>query len=180
SACSCCLLSLELPFGPAFVVVVVLRHFELTQLLGLCNLVCTEWAITLNRDPFHETTLRIVVMDRGMLNRAIVPEHHRVGFPVVPVLMFQDGSCSKEPVEQHPAFLLLQTLDEAGVVRVDKQNLPAGHRVDTYYRMAHGRIALLATQQLALAFFSVWKQIFEGGEVVHRLESGEKFLQPLG
>src|SRR5262249_51687688 len=65
------------------------RHLEFAQLGGFRALAGALRAVALDRDALHQPALRIIVVHRRVLGRAVVPEHHHVRFPAVAILMLE-------------------------------------------------------------------------------------------
>src|SRR6516165_862691 len=53
-----------------------------------------------NSHALHEASLRIVVVDRVVLGRSIIPHCNRVRRPVKPVMVFGDQRLMEQRVEQ--------------------------------------------------------------------------------
>ena len=91
-------------------------------------------------------------------------------------LIFGDLRLLEQSIEQRLALPLVHILDRDRELRVDEQDLAAGHRVDAHHRMNRWRVQRLPAHHVLPIFLGIVKELAERLEVVDRFKAGDELL----
>ena len=130
----------------------------------------------LDCDALHVTTLRIIIVHRVMLRRAIVPYRDGVQVPVMAELIFRHESLLKQNVEQRTALGFFHTVDGNCELRIDEQRLSSRHRMNAYDGMQDRRIFQLELLQFLALLQRFAEQGTERLHVMDRVQPGNILL----
>ena len=111
---------------------------------------------------------------------AVVPEHHHVRLPAVPVLVFVNQGLAVQHVQDHAALIFGHALDVQRELRVDKNDLFASDGVHRHHRMGHSRIAVFKATQFFDAIRVGGKKAAKRLEVVDGFQARKKALPAVG
>ena len=101
----------------------------------------TKRAITLQGNPAHVPACTIIVVNRMVHGRTVVPNRDRPRTPAEPTGKFITGRMLKQKIKDRPRLPLLHTLDPDSIILIDEQAFPTGFRMGPDDRMLHHRIA---------------------------------------
>src|SRR5579872_1052047 len=99
------------------------------------------WLVAGELRPAHHPAVGAGVVDRQVLDRAVVPECHRAFFPAEAAGEFGAVAVLEEVIEQRPRLLLGHALEADRVGLVDVEQLAAGLGVGAHYGVQVDRLA---------------------------------------
>src|ERR1043166_9659942 len=88
--------------------------------------VCRLQGNPLNRDPVHQPALAVVIVERIVPGRPIVPERDRAFLPFEPRLEFRPCGVLVQVIQKRPALLFGPTFEVRGEVAVDIKRRTSG------------------------------------------------------
>ena len=129
--------------------------------------------------PLHVAPLRVIVVDRIVLGRAVVPHGDGVRRPVMAELIFGDQRLVEQRIEQRAALAFVHILDGDGELRIDEKRFAARHRVDAHDRMHLRRIQQLEMLEVLAALFGAVEQGPKRLEIVNGFETRNELLHAI-
>src|ERR1700687_107702 len=104
--------------------------------------------VAVDRDAVHHAALPVIVVERVMLDAAIVPERDRIRFPAEAAGEFRPHRMLPQEVQQRPALLDRHVLEADGKVAVDVEAFPAGLGMGANHRVFGLAVGGLASHDL--------------------------------
>src|SRR5438067_5558510 len=108
----------------------------------------SERPVAVDRDAVHQPALTVIIVERVVLDAAIVPERHRPLLPAEAAGEFRLYRVFPQEIEQRAAFLNRHVLEADGEVAVDVEAFSAGLGMRAHHPVLRLAVRILAAQDL--------------------------------
>ena len=115
-----------------------------------------------------------------MLSPTIIPEHHHISLPAMPIMIFMPLGFRIEHIEYERALGRVHVLNPESELWIDENRLAPCHWMNADYRVSHLGIHVFIVAKLRLALCGFVKEHPKGFEVMNRFEPRQEVLPAIG